>query len=305
MGHHIRLGLGAFAAVAGATFTLAAAETADRIEPTAAYSLDRSLSGKRPGKTAKDLSGIACRAPDGSGSQLCAVVNDEGSLAQLVRLRGHNMTVGDLVRLIDDQPPDPAKVVGAPPEVPCPGGSAAFEEFDGEGVAYDAAEGRFYVVGSHGCSRKKSEFKLSSFLMARFTVGADGRAAMPELSYLLSGALRSADRIGGFFGKPHDAAAQGLNIEGIAVADGDLFVGLRAPSFNGEAFMLRAPIADLFPTGRTGATPRAQVLPVALRPNAGIRDLASLPDGRFLVLRGPAGAVCAFRSIVITDPDGR
>lgn len=124
------------------------------------------------------------------------------------------------------------------------------------------------------------------------------------MTYRLSEALRGADRIGAFFGKSLDAAAQGLNIEGIAVAGEDLLVGLRAPSLDGEAFVLRARIADLFAPG-PGETPvSAQVLSVALRPNAGIRDLTMLPDGRLLVLWGPAQEQCdaPFGMSLVAEP---
>jgi len=47
--------------------------------------------------------------------------------------------------------PDP-KTSGTPPKTTCEKADG-FDNLDGEGVAY--SEPHFYVVGSHGCSRKK------------------------------------------------------------------------------------------------------------------------------------------------------
>jgi hypothetical protein len=192
-------------------------------------------------------------------------------------------------------------VSGKAPVVACPKGTAEkfFEEFDGEGVTYQAAPpssgragGTFYVVGSHGCSRNKAEFRLSSFLLARVDVDDHGHAATPELTYRVSGALQNAAFVGQFFGKSLDADAQGLNIEGIAIAGDRLLLGLRSPSLNGDAFIVEAKIADVFAPGLTEAPVEVQVLPLAVGRNAGIRDLATLPDGRLLVLSGPAQGQC-------------
>jgi hypothetical protein len=276
----------------------AAADDEVRLKPIATYTIDRNISGKK-GKPAKDLSGIACASPDASGSRPCLVINDESSFAQLVTLHDRGMVAGGIVPLIGETPPPPPPVSGKPPIVACPKGPAEklFEEFDGEGVAYrrssGSAESTFYVAGSHGCSRTKAKFRLSSFLLARVGVDDHGRAGTAELTYRLSDALRSTPPVGQFFGKSLEAEAQGLNIEGAAVADETLLFGLRSPSLNGEAFIVASRISDLFAPGQA-ETPIAARTPLrlALGRNVGIRDLASLPDGRLLVLSGPAQGQC-------------
>jgi hypothetical protein len=297
-------GSAALAIVASCLIAAPAIEAADneaRLKPTATYTIDRNLSGKKPDKPAKDLSGIACAASDTAGSRLCMVVNDESSFAQLVTLRDRNIVAGGIVPLIGEAPPPPPPVLGKVPVVACPNGSAEkpFEEFDGEGVTYQAAPptggragGTFYVVGSHGCSRKTAEFRLSSFLLARVDVDDHGHAATPELTYRVSRALRNAASVAQFFGKSLDADAQGLNIEGVAIAGDSLLFGLRSPSLNGDAFIVAAKIADLFAPGLTETRLEARVVPLAVGRNAGIRDLAALPDGRVLVLSGPAQGQC-------------
>jgi hypothetical protein len=76
-------------------------------------------------------------------------------------------------------------------------GGVDFGELDGEGVAFDGS--RFYVAGSHGCSRKTAEFRVSSFLVARFEASGAAEPGDVELTYRLSDALRAAVPVGGSF----------------------------------------------------------------------------------------------------------
>ncbi len=254
--------------------------------------------GKKEGKAAKDLSGVACMPAKADGSQLCLFVNDESRHAQFGVVKKGAITPGELLPLIGEEPSE--TTLGAPPKTQCPVDEGEFAEFDGEGVAY--AEPYFYIVGSHGCSRKGGEFRLSSFLLARIRVdaegiptGPDGKKLAPEewqdaveTTYRLSDYLAKADKAGAFFGKSLDETENGLNIEGLAV-DGDrLLVGLRAPALSDAAYIVAAEIADLFRPGNGPAKGKAEVMPIKLGKNMGIRDLASLPDGQLLVLAGPA-----------------
>ena len=109
-----------------------------------------------------------------------------------------------------------------------------------------------------------------------------------ETTYRLSDYLAKADEAGAFFGKSLDEAENGLNIEGLAIVGGRLLVGLRAPALSEAAYIVAADIADLFRPGKGPAKGKGEVIPVKLGKNMGIRDLASLPDGRLLVLAGPA-----------------
>ncbi len=167
-----------------------------------------------------------------------------------------------------------------------------FDEFDGEGVAWASGPsgGVFYVVGSHSCGREHNTRRRSTHLLARLRVDGTGRLSEPaELTWRLGEALRHADPVSAHYGLPLDQDRQGLDIEGIAaLGDGDeLLFGLRAPSLNGHAFIVRARAADLFAPG-AGVAPPTRVVRLPLTPGAGIRDLAALPDGRLLVLSGPA-----------------
>ena len=165
------------------------------------------------------------------------------------------ITPGDMLPLIGKQPDD--ATLGMPPETDCPVDKGRFNEFDGEAVAYAAPY--FYIVGSHGCSRKGAEFRLSSFMVARMRVDGGGQpwdrmaTRAPE-----DGAMASrrptgcpithgeADKVGGFFGKSLDEEENGLNIEGLAIDGNRVLVGLRAPAFGNEAHLVAADLADLF-----------------------------------------------------------
>ena len=111
------------------------------------------------GGAATDISGMACM-PASNGQRTCLVINDENKNAQFVTIRDDRMTVGAPITLIGDVP-DP-KTSGTPPKTTCEKADD-FDNLDGEGVAY--SEPHFYVVGSHGCSRKKGKFRLSSFIL--------------------------------------------------------------------------------------------------------------------------------------------
>jgi Protein of unknown function (DUF3616) len=246
--------------------------------------------GKGGSKPAKDLSGIACHPAVRDNVLDCLVVNDEGTAAQRVTVEGRTLRPGPSVPLVGNAPPQaalgPRPIVGT-----CPGGPGEFAEFDGEGVAFAASApdgSAFYVVGSHGCSRKKGEFRLSSFLLARLRTPPSGELAPVELTWRLSSFLRNAKTVGAYFGRSLDAATQGLNIEGITAIGDQLLFGLRAPSRDGNAFIIIGPIADLFAPGRGEAQGTPKVFPVSLGANTGIRDMTVLPDGRLLVLSGPA-----------------
>jgi hypothetical protein len=271
--------------------------------------------GKKEGKVAMDLSGVACMPAKADGSQLCLFVNDESRHAQFGVVKKGAITPGDILPLIGAEAGD--GTFGRPPETDCPVNEGEFGEFDGEGVAYAAPY--FYIVGSHGCSRKGGEFRLSSFLLARIRVDAEGRPASPDgkplaetewqdaaqTTYRLSDYLAKADKVGGFFGKSLDEDENGLNIEGLAVESDRLLVGLRAPAFGDTAYVLTAGIADLFRPGADPAEGKPEVLPIKLGKSMGIRDLASLPDGRLLVLAGPAQAQPLPYRIFLVETDKR
>lgn len=255
------------------------------------------LNGENAGQP-EGVSGIACMSPTEAGARRCLVINDERRKAQFVTMENAAVVPGDDVNLIEKKASE--STLGQAPQVStCSGGSGDFEELDGEGVSYAAPY--FYVVGSHGCSRKKRKFKLSSFILTRFIVDAEGKPqGNVETTYRLSDVLRLDPTIGPFFGKDlmktagEPSEPNGLTIEGIAVASDRVFVGLRAPSDQekGGTFLVEASAHDLFARepGAEHAPSRAvpKVTPLALGETVGIRDLTFLPDGRLLIMAGPA-----------------
>jgi hypothetical protein len=277
------------------------------------YEVETAFEGLGPA----DLSGIACIPIEQGTAYRCLAVNDESQTAQFATVKDGRIDAGEVVRLIGESP-DPDTVGTRPGSVPCPKITDDFEEFDGEGVAYAAPY--FYIVGSHGCARKKGKFRLSTFIFARIRVDAAGRPVdeagniltgsqvhqAVETTYRLSDLLPRAEAAGAYFGKSLDADAKGLTIEGIAVEGETLFLGLRAPSLDGRAFIVRANVDELFKPGRepAPATALLETIPVALGPDVGIRDLAPLPDGRLLILAGAASGDEIPYRIFVVDPTG-
>ena len=309
----IRIGWRTVLFIAGAGLVAACAQPAVGDVEVTDYEVGTAFDGLGPA----DLSGIACIPIEQGKTYRCLAVNDETQTAQFATVEDHEIDAGEEIRLIGDSP-DPGTVGTRPRSVPCPSITDDFEEFDGEGVAYAAPY--FYVVGSHGCSRKKGKFRLSTFILARIRVDqqdrpvdgagnvlADGQMyEAVETTYRLSDLLPRAEEAGAFFGKALDEDANGLNIEGIAVQGENLFVGLRAPSIDGRAFILRTNVDELFKPGREPAPPTAlaETIRVALGPDVGIRDLAPLPDGRLLILAGAASGDEIPYRIFVVDPTG-
>lgn len=266
-------------------------------EPTA-FTLARDLDGENEDgevRKAFDISGMACRPPDTDGTRACVVVNDENRGAQFVRLRSTTLSPGPTAYDLG-KAPSPA-LRGMPPAAwHCSGGQGHFNQLDGEAVAY--AEPYFYVTGSHGCTRGKRKYKLSSMVLTRLRPNADGTASEETVStYRLFDALMAAAPVRDTIlrdlefdrNNPPPAGTpqpNGLNIEGLAVVGDRLYAGLRAPSFGGQAFIVSAPVEALFAAG--SAPLRSGILTNALDLGAdvGIRDLTALPDGRLLVLTG-------------------
>jgi hypothetical protein len=238
----------------------------------------------------RGVSGMACLGQDADPTRECLVVNDEERFGEIALLTSDELKpTGRLVEFTRKGEKGEG-VVGAIPKPKCDGAEAGkFGELDGEGVAL--AGGYLYVAGSHACSRDGG-FEPSRYLLTRFKVsGADipsGADAKVERSWRLSDALIAS--VGDAYGKKKEA---GTNIEGIAVIDGTLYAGLRTPSDDAGAFIVAAPVADLFPDET--APPKGDPvlhnpIRVLLGPNAGsrsVRDLAALRSGGLLILSGP------------------
>lgn len=275
--------------------------------------LEGAFIGKKKSEPAVDISGIACMPPRDM-RRICLVINDENRNAQFAAIENDRLLVGQSIDLIGNKP-DP-RFLGSPPAIKCRA-DGDFKDLDGEGVAY--AEPYFYLVGSHGCSRNAGELRLSSFLLTRVRVDREGRPAdshgkpVPagdprhavETSWRASDLLASAGKAGAFFAKDLESA-NGLNIEGLAVDGETIWFGLRAPvdKDTGEAFLVRGSVADLFRDGHDRAKVFHDILPLRLD-GLGIRDLATLPGRRLLVLAGAAhGPEVPFK-LFLVDPASR
>jgi hypothetical protein len=218
--------------------------------------------GKGP-EARREISGAAC-APTSPPWQSCLAVNDEKKYAQFFAVDGSTLVPGALVRLSAD--------AGDP---------------DAEGVAYDG--GYFYVTGSHGRSRNSDKANESSYRLFRIKV--DPRTGRPpaisedevvgvESSDRLKRLIAAAEPVARFTDKP--LAKGGLNVEGLAVKNGRMFIGFRGPSIGRQAFIMSVDADALF----TGSPTRARVHALPLGKDTGIRDLAAVDEG-LLVLSGP------------------
>jgi hypothetical protein len=93
-----------------------------------------------------------------------------------------------------------------------------------------------------------------------------------------------------------------LNIEGIAAIDDTLWIGLRAPvTSDGDAYLVSGSISDLFRDGHDPGVKVVHTMGIKLD-KRGIRDLAPLPDGRILVLAGPAQGQDLSYKLYLADP---
>jgi hypothetical protein len=277
------------------TFLATSPVLAEPLKPDRRIEATADFAGKKPRKAAKDISGIACRPPSG-GDYRCLVINDENKAVQFATLKQGTIIPGPSLPLVKDSAP--AGAGGRQPTIGCPK-QGGFEDFDGEGVAF--ADRHFYVVGSHGCSRHSGEYRPSSFLLARIAPG-NGETGAPELSWRVADLLGAADEVAPFVGKALDDKSNGLNIEGIAVVGDRLWLGLRAPSLDGRAFLVGGSLAELFKPGSEPATGKPQLLAFQAGTQRGVRDLAPLADGRLLVLVGPAQEQDVPYAILLLDP---
>lgn len=260
-------------AVAGAVALLCVPHgiaSADEVGFVAKWSVKPEFDGKK--KLRKSISGAAC-AP--VSPPVCVVALDEKQRTQFFTIDGNRIIPGKSMRLL------PKKLNGA-----------KTGEIDAEGAAY--GDGFFYIVGSHGLSRKKAEFNPSSFFLFRFPV--DEETGFPEFEFskkkvapdiertdALRAILKGApDPIGQYAEKPLGEGGSGVNIEGLAYHDGRLYIGLRGPSVDGRAFLRSVNVDALF----SNSKPDLDVIELALGSGTGVREFAAVSDG-LLVLAGP------------------
>lgn len=237
-------------------------------------------------KKSKDVSGIAC--DDGVDlPRLCLVVDDETQGAQIVLLKDEELRAGGFIPLTI------AQFAGEPLEL------------DAEGVAFDA--GYFYVVGSHGrprhendpekearkkpkndakaaASRQVFRIKLPASAVDLQTGELIGEADVTPSS-ALAAVLKDQQDLKPFYDKPLDE--NGMTIEGIAVRDQRLFIGMRGPVLADDAIVVSVAEAAVFNGQASPPTLHRLTLgkDTSDQPR-GVRDLVRYRQG-FLVLAGP------------------
>lgn len=155
------------------------------------------------------------------------------------------------------------------------------DEIDIEAIA---AEGdSYYIIGSHGISKKQGEVQGNRYSLFRLGVDpATGRPTRPlSLERTnLSDILRADPVLGEYFGKP--LQLRGVNIEGLAARNGRLFVGLRGPNLDGNAFVLEVGANDVF-GGKS--QPSYTLHRLQMGPGLGVREIVAVRSG-FLLIAG-------------------
>ena len=231
----------------------------------------------------EDVSGIACSTTAGF-PRVRLVADDETQGTQIVIMKDGELVAGDFLKLTD------AQHAGKPLEL------------DAEGVAFGGNS--FYVTGSHGRPRheddpskeeKNNAKAKATRQIFRITLPPSAidmlsgkLVGAPEIarSVQLAEIIRAQPEISKWYDKALDD--NGLTIEGVAVRDTTLYVGMRGPVLeNGSAVILSTPLAVIF----DGQQAQAKVHPLPLEKDTlgkprGIRDLASYGSG-FLLLAGP------------------
>lgn len=220
-----------------------------RIEQTGRYSFRGQVAEDQ------DLSGIACIS-----DRFCLLGADESRDVQVIELsrKAKTLTILDTIPLV-----------------------RSGDEIDIEAIA---AEGdSYYIVGSHSISKKEGETQGNRYGLFRLAVdhmtGKPGRPPLVETASLVD-ILRADPVLGTYFGKP--LQQRGVNIEGLAVRNGRLFVGLRGPNLEGNAFVLEVGVEDVF-GGKSQPQYTLHKLPLGV--GYGIREIVTARSG-FLIIAG-------------------
>lgn len=250
-----------------------------------AWTVDGKLLGKAKDgdfKKSEDASGIACDRSSGF-PRLCLVADDETQGAQIVILKDGELVAGDFIKLMN------AQHDGKPLEL------------DAEGVAFDG--GSFYVVGSHGRARHhndpEEEAKNNAKAQATrriFRITLDTSSVDMKNGKLVSQpAIKpSTDLIGILQRQPdllssfdRELDENGLTIEGVAVRDGRLYIGMRGPLLGTDAAVLSVPLSAVFENQQAPSKLHRLALETdTLGKPRGVRDITRYANG-FLVLAGP------------------
>jgi hypothetical protein len=223
-------------------------------------------------KERNNLSGAAC-----NGRGVCLLIGDEKRYARFFTLQGNSLVPAQRVFLL-----------------PTNEGGTEMDESDGEGIAF--SNGSFYVVGSHSRT-KTGDAQASRHFLFRLpgdqpsppsadigTETAVSGVQRTSLDPIINGHLLLSQHLAEPPGDSRDgnSPSHGVNIEGIAVAGDDLFVGFRGPVDGDGAVILKVGASSLF----GGSSRPVETCRVPLGEGQGVRDLAAVQGG-LLILSGP------------------
>jgi hypothetical protein len=210
-------------------------------------------------KKRRSLSGIACPAPSES-PRLCIAAFDEGGEARYVIVgpTGFTPQQGSITLRDDDK------------------------EVDAEGAARDGSI--VYITGSHSPKRgppcKVHEHSRHVYRFKVDVVTGLAVSAPEDAKKRLWKALQKSKL--GKFVEDDECHNHAVNIEGLAAKAGDLFFGLREPSKDKTAYIVKVGADALFGT----ADLDLDIYQFDVGGGRGIRDLLAVPEG-VLMLLGP------------------
>lgn len=163
------------------------------------------------------------------------------------------------------------------------------QEADIEAATY--GDGHLYVIGSHSCRRRRLKPELSvrknrerlleierqesRNRLVRLPFDPDSGTVGEEASIDLSKRLRKDPLLKPFYGVP--SKENGVDIEGMAYRDGELYLGFRGPVLRDNY----VPVMVL-----TFDRPKRYTLRFVRLDGQGIRDMVAVEEG-FLILSGP------------------
>ena len=158
-------------------------------------------------------------------------------------------------------------------------------DIDIEGIA--AGEKEYFIVGSHGISRKSQKYRPNGFTIWKLQVDPDSGRPDKDSDIrrsTLADLIALDPKLSSHYRSP--LQENGINIEGLAYdsAEGHLYAGFRAPNKGEHAFVLEVDADAVF--GAEVSTDH-ELHRLRLGNGYGIRDLIKVEKG-FLVLAGNA-----------------
>lgn len=222
----------------------------------------------------KDLSGMACVSPT-----RCLIGADEGKEVQVVELSRQDRTLKVLETITL---------------------ARSGKEIDTEAIACEGDS--YYIIGSHGLAKKTGKWEENRYKLFRLQVDPktglpDGRKRSLQTASLVD-ILRKDPILGPHFDQP--LQHKGVNVEGLAIRNGTLYVGFRNPNLDGFAFVIEVKAADLF-AGK--GRPKYTLHKLALGKGLGIREMVAA-QSCFLIIAGNAGSAPSEESPTSEDYDG-